>query len=110
MHCFFFFSKERRAWGLEPCWVLRCFLSGFLGFALTRHGHAVIRIVAVGGEGFRAVEQPMIAVANGGRSRPARVRARLRLRQRPRPHRFPPSPPHKGLLSLRLRVTLSKVA
>src|SRR5260370_32286146 len=72
-------------------------------FRLVRncHGYAIVRILAVGSEGFRAVEHPMIAVAHSGRSRAARVRTRLRLGQRPRPNRLPRSQRHKILLLLR---------
>src|SRR5882762_9188824 len=39
-----------------------------LRFVCERHGHAIIRIVAVGGEGFRPVEHPMLAVTHRRRS------------------------------------------
>jgi hypothetical protein len=47
------------------------------------HGHANVRVVAVGDEGFRAVENPAAVLAHRGSSRAAGVRARLRLGQRP---------------------------
>ncbi len=48
-----------------------------------RHSHADVRIVAVRGEGFRAIEQPAAVLAHGGGARAACVGAGLGFRERP---------------------------
>ena len=53
---------------------------GFLGDG---HGHADAGVVAVGGESFRAVQHPIIAITDGDGSRAAGVRAGFGLGERP---------------------------
>ena len=54
-----------------------------LGFVGDRHGHADVGVVAIGGEGFRAVDDPVIAVALGGGASAAGVGAGFGLGERP---------------------------
>ena len=54
------------------------------GFVGHRHHHGNVGIVAVGGEGLRAVDDPVIAVALRGGARAAGVGAGFGLGQRPR--------------------------
>ena len=57
---------------------------GVFGFVGDRHGHADVGVMSVGGEGFRAVQNPVIAVAHGGGASAARVGAGFGLGERPR--------------------------
>src|SRR6267154_1522451 len=52
------------------------------------HGDARVRVVAVGGEGFRAVENPIVAVAHSGAARAAGVGAGFGFGKRPRAEFF----------------------
>ena len=56
---------------------------GFLGFVGNGHRDADVRVGTVGGEGFGAVEHPVITLTNGGGARAAGVRTGFGLSEGP---------------------------
>src|SRR5262249_25844553 len=56
---------------------------GVFGLVGDRHGHADVGVVAVGGESFSAVYEPMATIALGGRTSPTGIGAGFGFSERP---------------------------
>ena len=69
-----------------------------------RHADADVRVVRIGGEGFRAVEDPFVAVAHRGGARARRIRTGFGLGERPAADPFAGGQLRQVLLLLLLRA------